>query len=73
LTAAVGALPCDSVTGHAPGVFIQAGLADTETAAALPAKRQLFAATVADMQTGFSPFPGRLSSRFIRRFWHTPP
>jgi len=47
LAAAIGALPGDAVARHAPHIFVHAGLADAETAAALPAKGERLPATVA--------------------------
>lgn len=44
---AVGAVPGDAVTGHAPDVFVHAGLAYGKAAAACPGERGDLAATVA--------------------------
>jgi hypothetical protein len=46
VSAAVRALPGDAVAGHAPHVFMHAGLANAEAAAALPAKGKLLPAAV---------------------------
>ena len=44
---AVRALPCDAIARHAPDIFMHAGLADAETASALPTKRKFLTAAVA--------------------------
>ncbi|MDM8554426.1 hypothetical protein QUF75_06820 [Desulfococcaceae bacterium HSG7] len=69
LITAIRTLPSNTVTSHAPGVFIQTGLAYPKTAAALPAKRHRPPATMADTDTIFTP-PGGSAARFIRRIWH---
>jgi hypothetical protein len=38
MSAAIGALPSDTVAAHAPYIFIHADLADAESATALPTK-----------------------------------
>lgn len=46
--AAIGAIPCDAVTGKTPNVFIHAALADGEPAMpAFPAEPNAFAAAMA--------------------------
>lgn len=47
LSAAIGALPGDPVAGHAPDIFVHAGLADAESASASPAKEEFLPAAVA--------------------------
>jgi len=48
LGAAIGTFPGYGVAGHAPDIFMHAFLADAETAAALPAERDLVATTGTD-------------------------
>jgi hypothetical protein len=46
LIPAIRALPGDGIAGHPPDVFIHAFLTDMETAAAAPAKAELFPAAM---------------------------
>jgi hypothetical protein len=43
LPSAIGALPCNAITGHAPQILVHAILANSETAAAPPAEHEFFA------------------------------
>jgi hypothetical protein len=52
---AIRALPGDMVAGHAPYVFLHAGLTDFETAAATPAKRMNPATAMTLLSGGSSP------------------
>lgn len=47
LSTAIGALPGDPVAGHAPDIFMHAGLADAESTSTLPAKGKFLPTAVA--------------------------
>lgn len=55
LSTAIGALPGDPVAGHAPDIFMHAGLADAESTSALPAKREFLPAAVALLERFAAP------------------
>ena len=60
LFAAVRALPCDPVAGHAPYVFIHTHLTDLKTAPTGPAERGNLPAAMAGFVPGSAPFPAIL-------------
>jgi hypothetical protein len=60
LLPAVGALPGNSVTGHAPQIFFHAILTNREPAPAMPTEGEYFIATMACFVYRFIPlFPVR--------------